>query len=105
MKYGKKTNYKPLRNKILQKIKDDKENDLDTEVKIIFAKLEKYDNKNLLKKSIIKFHKLAEFYSQKRNFILSQMISYLEEKIRNFSSEEKEKINDYIITNIYDKGF
>jgi hypothetical protein len=31
------------------------------------------------------------------------MISYLEEKITNFSSEEKERINDYIITNISSK--
>jgi len=103
MKYGKKTNYKHLKNKILQKIKESKENDLDTDVKIIYAKLEKYDNKNLLKKSIIKFQKLAEINPQRKNFILSQMITLLEEKNRNFSSEEKEKINDYIMTNISSK--
>lgn len=105
MKYGIKTNYKPLKEKIITKIKEDgkSDNSLDTEVKIILAKLEKYDQKNLLKKSIHKFSKLSEACIEKKNLIIGHMIILLEYKNRNFSSEEKEKINDYILTNISSK--
>jgi len=104
LKYGNKTNYKILKDKIIKKIREDTSNhnsqDIDAEVKIVSAKLEKYDQKNLLKKSIGKFTKLAEKNKDNINYILSQMITLLEKKNENCSSEDKEKIYDYILTNV-----
>ena len=54
----------------------------------------------MLKKSITKFLKLSESAKEKKNYMIAEMINFLEEKNKNFSSEEKEKINDYIFTNI-----
>ena len=105
MKYGNKLNYKILKDKFILKIREDQSlikssSEIETEKKIISAKLEKYDTKNLLKKSISKFIKLSESAKEKKNFIIAEMINFLEEKNKNFSSEEKEKINDFVFTNI-----
>lgn len=101
MKNSKHLSYKRLKDVIINhivKISDS----LDTKIKIIFSKLEKYNEKDIFKKAISKFIKFVENNNDNKNYIISKLIENLKLKVNEFSfdSDKKEQINEYILKNL-----
>jgi hypothetical protein len=109
MRYGKKLNYKPLKQKIVASMKSSnhKFDPISLEVKITNSLLEKYDDKEYIKKILTKYQKLFQLNPNEKNKIISEMISALNNKIQNssqlsnLSDSEKDFVNEYILDKIF----
>jgi hypothetical protein len=100
MKYGKKLQYKRLKNVIIENLfKNTQDTDIvGLECKVIKAKLEKYEKKEFLKKAIHKYLKLITKYTDQKNKILSYLVNIVIEK--SSDEENKDEIYKYLIQSI-----
>jgi hypothetical protein len=101
MKNSKHLNYKRLKNVIINHILKIHDN-LDTQIKIILSKLEKYDERDIFKKAISKFIKFVENHNTNKNYIISKLFENLKLKVNEFSfdSDKKEQLNEYILKSL-----
>jgi hypothetical protein len=105
MKNSKDLHYERLEDELVNYILTNHSSSLNKlELKILITKsqLEKYDEKEYFKKAIENFLEIKDNHINETNFVLSNLIYILMDKITEykFNSDQKDKINEYIINNI-----